>query len=338
MHRNIVVIGASAGGLDALRAILARLPEDFDAAVCAVLHISPDSPGILADILGRAGPLPAVMVRGRERLAPRTIYVPAPDHHLIVEPGIVRATRGPKENRFRPAIDPLFRSAAQSYGPRAIGAILTGALDDGTAGLWAVKQMGGITIVQDPDDAVAPSMPRSALDHVKVDHCVALARVPELLVKLVKEDIAQEGGYAVPDPIKIEVKIAAEDEPLAAGIERLGQPSTFACPECHGVLREVKEGGRKRYRCHTGHAYAAESLLLAIDEGVEAALWGSVRALHEKTFLLRQLAEEARDRDAGFADLLLRRAEESDERAELVRRAASQEGEADSAVLRAVSG
>jgi two-component system chemotaxis response regulator CheB len=329
MHRNLVVIGGSAGGLDALRAILPALPEDFGAALAIVLHMSPDSPGILGDILGRAGHLPSVTVRSSQRMEAGTIYVPRPDHHLMVEPSRLRATRGPKENRFRPAIDPLLRSAAQAYGPRVIGVILTGGLDDGTAGLWAVKQMGGVTIVQDPEEALVASMPRNALDHVKVDHCVRIAEIPALLARLVKESIEDEGGYTVPEPIEIEVNIAREEEPVGAGIERLGNPSTFACPECHGVLRKVMEGARNRYRCHTGHAYSEDSLLAAIDEGVEDALWGSVRALHEKMFLLRQLADEARPKDADFADSLLRAAEDVKERAEVIRRAVAREVEED---------
>src|SRR3954465_1951842 len=178
---RIVVIGTSGGGLDALRTIVPDLPADFPAPIAIVMHTAPDSPGVLADILARVGRLPATSVTAAERLRPGTIYVAAPDYHLVIEPGRIRGTKGPKENRFRPAIDPLFRSAAQVFGPGAIGVVLTGNLDDGTAGLWAIKQLGGTAIVQDPADALFPSMPRSALRHVNVDHVVPIAGVAPLL-------------------------------------------------------------------------------------------------------------------------------------------------------------
>ena len=321
MRRDVVVIGTSAGGIDALRILVAALPADFPAAVCVVLHTAPDSPGILKDILNRAGPVPAVTVKGTEKLVPGRIYVADADQHLLVEPSKVCGSRGPRENRFRPAIDPLFRSAARAYGPRVIGVILTGGLDDGTAGLWAVKRLGGIAVVQDPKDAIAPSMPQSALAHVEADHCVPLAEIAPLLVRLTSESIEEAGGYVVPDPIDIEVKIANASEPLQAGVTTLGPPSAFACPECHGVLRELKEGERVRFRCHTGHAYSSEALLSEIDDNVEIALWNSVRALHEKVFLMRQLAENARTGDPALADQLRRRADIAFARAEIIRQA-----------------
>lgn len=277
-----MVVGASAGGIDALRTIAAGLPADFPAALCAVIHVAPDSPGILDRILERAGPLPAVMVNDKERLREGVIYVPRPDHHLIVEPSRLCATRGPKENRFRPAVDPLFRSAAQTYGPQVIGVILTGALDDGTAGLWTVKQLGGVAVVQDPDDAEARSMPQSAREHVRVDHCVPLRRIASLLVELARQDIAEAGGYTLPEPINIEVEIAKENAALEAGIEALGEPSRYACPECHGVLRQLKEGDRMRFRCHAGHAYSAEALVADMDQAIEESLWSSIRAVEDQ--------------------------------------------------------
>ena len=182
---RLVVIGASAGGIEALRELVRSIPPTFPAPLCVVLHLAPDSPGLIPDILGRAGPLRALHPSDRQRLEAGTIYVAPPDHHLLVEPGRLRVTKGPRENRFRPAIDPLFRSAAQVYGPAAIGIILTGNLDDGTAGLWTLKQMGGIAIVQDVNDAMFPSMPASAANHVDVDYSVPLDQVPGLLVQLV---------------------------------------------------------------------------------------------------------------------------------------------------------
>jgi len=286
---RIVVIGTSAGGLDALRTILANLPADFAAPIAIVMHTAAGSPEVLAGILDRAGPLPAIAVTGVEPLNPATIYVAAPDYHLIVEPGRVRATRGPKENRFRPAIDPLFRSAAQVYGPGAVGVILTGNLDDGVAGLWTLKQLGGTAIVQDPADALYASMPESALRQVRVDHCVPVAEMAPLLAAVVTESRGR-GEFAVPDETRIEVDIAKERHPIDAGLEAIGEPSCYACPECHGVLLRLKADGPARFRCHTGHAYSAESLMAEIDEKVDEALWNAIRALEEATLLSARMS------------------------------------------------
>jgi two-component system, chemotaxis family, protein-glutamate methylesterase/glutaminase len=261
------------------------------------------------------------MVRTRESLAPGTIYVAAPDHHLVVEPNRVIATRGPRENRFRPAVDPLFRSAAQAYGPRLVGVILSGGLDDGTAGLWTVKSLGGVAIVQDPDDALVESMPRSALSHVKVDHKLPAAQIAATLERLVREDIAEAGGYVVPESTRIEVKIAQEHSPLEAGVRKLGKPSTYACPECHGVLLEVEGENRIRFRCHTGHAYSPDSLIAEFDEAIEHALANSVRTLQEKAIFVRDLAEQASG-DPAFVQELRRRAEDTQAKAEMLREAA----------------
>jgi two-component system chemotaxis response regulator CheB len=280
--RHLVVIGTSAGGIEALRQLVAGFPPDFPAAIAIVMHTSPQSPGILHEILVRAGPLPAVSPTGIERLRAGYIYVAPPDFHLLVEPGRLCVAKGPRENRFRPAIDPLFRSAAQVYGPNAIGIVLTGNLDDGTAGLWAIKQLGGITIVQDPSDALFPSMPQSAVESVKVDHVVPLAEIPALVVRLTARPAA-DAPHQVPEGLEVEVKIAKQEDPLKAGVGNIGAPSSFACPECHGVLLQLKEGGRIRFRCHTGHAYSAESLLADIREQIEVQLWNAIRAMQEAT-------------------------------------------------------
>jgi two-component system, chemotaxis family, protein-glutamate methylesterase/glutaminase len=278
--RRIVVIGASAGGIDALRAVAAALPPDFPAPVCVVVHTSPQSPGILHEILSRAGSLPAVSPRNRERLLPGRIYVAPPDCHLLVEPGRLRVTKGPRENRFRPAIDPLFRTAAQVYGPGAIGVVLTGNLDDGTAGLWAIKRL-----------ALYPSMPASALRHVAVDHRVPLAGIAPLLARLTAAALEEPDPAAVPEPIEVEVKIAKEHNAIDAGLQRISEPSSFACPECHGVLLQLKEGGRIRFRCHTGHAYSLDSLLAEIGESIETSMWTTIRALEEGGLLLERMSE-----------------------------------------------
>jgi len=319
MPMHVVVVGASSGGLDAVKTLVAGLPTDLAASLCVVLHTAADAPGMLGTIFRRAGRLPVVTVQTRERLEHGRMYLPVSDHHLIIEPGVAIATSGPKENSFRPAIDPLFRSAAQTYGPRVIGVVLTGGLDDGTAGLWAIKQLGGTAIVQDPDEAFASSMPRSALAHVRVDHCVRLSEMPELLVRLTSEP-AVEVAHEVPASMEIEVNVAKEQDPLAAGVLELGSPSRYACPECHGVLMQVKEADRVRFRCHTGHAYSAASLLSELEEKIETSLWNAVRALQEKTVFLRHLAGHEEPTD-DQSRTLHTEAIRTEERTELVRKA-----------------
>ena len=319
-RRDIIVIGASAGGIEALRSLVSQLPADFAAAIFVVLHTSPQSPGVLHDILARAGPLPAIRSRDHDAITPGCIYVASPDYHLLLEPGIIRVTRGPKENRFRPAIDPLFRSAAQTYGPRVIGVILTGGLDDGTAGLWAIKQLGGTAIVQDPEEAFAPSMPMTAMKYVKVDYCLPLAEIAPLLVQLTGEPVEEEGAKAVPEEIDIEVNIAKENSSLNAGVLKLGGPSNYTCPECHGVLLQLNEAGRTRFRCHTGHAYSIDSLMTDLGEKIEDSLWNAIRTLEENVLLLRHLAEHSRAHaDNDLSETYLKQAREAERRADLVR-------------------
>ena len=299
---RIVVIGASGGGIEALTTIIAGLPRDFAAPICVVVHTSPDAPGILDRILTRSGTLEAVMAESGLRLAEGRIYVAPPDHHLLVEPGIVTLTKGPKENRFRPAIDPLFRTAAQVYGPAAIGVILTGSLDDGTAGLWVLKQLGGLAIAQDPADAMFPSMPRSAIHHVAVDHVVSLKQIAPLLCEALAMPIGGDAAESGP-ALEVEVKIARGENAVRAGVEEIGDPSRFACPECHGVLLRLKDAQPTRFRCHTGHAYSLTSLVAAMNEGIEDALWTAVRSLEEGALLMQHISEHLQSCAADAVDL-----------------------------------
>jgi two-component system chemotaxis response regulator CheB len=319
--RDIVVVGTSAGGVEALRALVGALPADFPGSVFIVMHTAADSPGVLAHILDRAGPLPASNASNRERIKPGRVYVAPPDMHMLLEPGLVRLSRGPKENRFRPAVDPLFRSAAAVYGPRVAGVILTGGLDDGTSGLWTVKRLGGVAVVQDPEEAFMPSMPQRALEQVEVDYKLPVAEIAPLLARLARTSVAEQGGYEVPDELNIEVKIAMEDNAREAGIAKLGSPSIFTCPECHGTLLQLKENGRTRYRCHTGHAYSADSLLSEVTESVEETLWSAIRNIDESAMLMRHMAEHVKESDAPAAERFLEKAHDAERRSQLVRRA-----------------
>lgn len=293
---DLIVIGASTGGVEALMQIVRDLPRSLPAAIMVTLHIPAQGPSRLPDILSRAGVLPAVHPYDGQPIEPGRIYIAPPDLHLLAEPGRVRLSRGPRENRARPACDPLFRSAARAYGPRVVGVILTGALDDGTAGLRAIKRRGGIAIVQDPEEALIASMPASALQYVKVDYCVPLTKMPALLVRLASEPAEQEEAYPVPKDMEIESRLAASDQEMLKNSERPGTLSVFTCPECKGPLWELHDGELIRYRCRQGHAYTTESMVAEQAEVVEDALWTALNILQENTQMLQNMANTARSR------------------------------------------
>jgi two-component system chemotaxis response regulator CheB len=319
---DIIVVGASAGGLEALQILMKGLTFDLPAALFVVVHISPASRSVLPSILSRTGPLPVKHAIDGEAIRRGCVYIAPPDHHLVLERGYVRVTHGPKENRFRPAVDVLFRSAAYAYGPRVIGLVLSGQLDDGTAGLWAVKDRGGLAIVQNPQDAVYPSMPLSAMRHVSVDYSLPVAEIAAVLKHLTGQPAAEEEGYPVSKALEIETRIALEDPPLEAGLMQLGQLSPYTCPECHGVLLQLQDGGVARFRCHTGHAFSANSLLADVRASTERALWSTVRAIEESMLLLQHLARHAEARnDRATAALTRRKLQEAERRAALVRQA-----------------
>ena len=292
--RDIVVIGASAGGIGAFKKIVRGLPKNFPASVFIVWHTAPNITSLLAKILERETPLKVIEPFDGERVETGAIYVSRPDHHLLIEDGLVRVTKGPKENRFRPAVDPLFRSAALAHGPRVIGIVLSGGLDDGTAGLWTIKENGGIAIVQDPVDAEFPSMPISALREVDVDYTLPVSEMGELLVSLTGKEIVEVVEVDVDErkKLSIEVNIAAGGNPLELGFMEIADPSPIACPECNGVLFKLKDGRHFRFRCHTGHAYSPDTLLSAISEELEKALWNSLRIGDESLMLLGYTAEQ----------------------------------------------
>lgn len=293
--RDIVVVGASAGALEPLKQIVASLLADFPASMLIARHLPASAPGILAEILGRAGPLPAVQAVDGDALRPGWIYVAPPDHHLLAEPERVRVTRGPKENGFRPAVDALFRSAAYAFGPRVIGVVLSGYLDDGSAGLWAVKDRGGVAIVQDPAEAAFPAMPNHALQSVDVDHVLGMQAIAELLVGLTQRPLIAEGMQPMTKSLAIETRIAMEDNALEAGVMSLGTLSPYTCPECHGALVQLRDGKMARFRCHTGHGFTINGLLAAIGESIDKTLWSAVRVLEERLLLLEQMEQYARD-------------------------------------------
>jgi two-component system, chemotaxis family, protein-glutamate methylesterase/glutaminase len=317
---RLFVIGASAGGVEALKELTRQLPADFPGALFMVMHVPAQHPSLLASILDRCGPLPALEAGDGRPIRAGHIYVGVPDRHLLIDGDVMRLTRGPRENRFRPSIDSLFRSAAYTQGSRVVGVVLTGQLDDGTSGLWAIKDRGGVAIVQSPTDAVYPSMPSSALQHVNVDYVVELSELPELLTRLAHQAL-QPAVSASPAPMRTEIEIAAGDDPLQAGSLQLGRPSRFTCPECHGVLGEMREGKNiMRFRCHTGHAFSVQSLLANVGEAVDSGLWSVLRTMQERSLLLREAAELARNRsDADAALMFDSRALDCEDKSRLIR-------------------
>jgi two-component system chemotaxis response regulator CheB len=318
---DIIVVGASSGGIEAMRQLVAELPADFPATIFVTFHIASDSPGILHSILQRAGKLPSVTPKDKEVFLPGHIYVAPADQHMLIEPDRICLSRGPKENRFRPAIDPLFRSAAQVYGPRVIGVILSGRLDDGTSGMWVVKRMGGIAVVQDPSEALFPSMPLSVLRNVDVDYKLPLAEIPPLLVRLTQTSVEVAGVHDVPNNLEIEVKIAKQDPAIDFDVRNLWDASSYTCPDCHGVLLQLEEGGRFRFRCHTGHAFSPDTLLANLTEAVEESLWSTVRTIEESVLLMRHMAKHTLSIDPKSAEEFMKHADQAENRADVVRRA-----------------
>lgn len=293
MTPPVVVIGASAGGTEALLELVAGLPADFPAAVFVVTHMPASADSRLPSILSRQGRLPASHPLNGEVFQAGHIYCALPDHHLLVEDTQIAVTKGPTENRFRPSIDALFRSAAYSQTSRVIGVILSGLLDDGTSGLWTIKRRGGRTVIQDLQDAIFDDMPSNALRYVEIDAVLPARDIAAHLGRLL-EGMGPSEAPAIDDEwnrLALEVGVAHDGLGLQRDITHLGKPSNYACPECHGVLRQFDEGPRKRFRCHTGHAYTASALLAEITENAEHALWQGRRALEEAALLLDELGQ-----------------------------------------------
>jgi two-component system chemotaxis response regulator CheB len=291
--RNIVVIGTSAGGVQALIALFENLPADLPAAFLVVMHIPAHEPSVLHSILARVTNMRVVAAQEGQRIEARTVYVAIADRHLMITEDGIRLTRGPKECRARPAVDVLFRSAAVNYGARVIGVILSGALDDGTAGMWAVKDRGGLTYVQAPGEAMQSSMPDSAIAHVNIDLVGPAAVLATALCKAIGSPIADQQTHEVKTRHVIESVISLKGNGLEAGVMGLGKVSQFTCPDCHGVLVQIEEGTIVRFRCHTGHAFSMKSLICEANEAIDTGLWDTLRAVEERILLLRQMAEQA---------------------------------------------
>lgn len=319
MPRNVVVIGASAGGVDALRTVVGMLPADLPATVLVVLHVPPYGVSVLPQILDRSGALPARHAVSGDRLLPGQVLVAPPDHHLVVDGDRVMLSRGPRENGHRPAVDVLFRTAAETAGSAVVAVVLSGALDDGAAGLIAVRRRSGAIVVQDPAEAMYPGMPTSALQHVTVDHVGPVHGLAFVINRLVRA----ERGPSFPSPA--ELPGAEPGTPLVgAGVgsapDPVGTASAYSCPDCGGPLLEVADGGHIRYRCRVGHVWSSDSLIGEQTQQIDAALWVALRALEEKCALARALAARATERQSPLsARRFQEQAERTEESAGLIR-------------------
>lgn len=287
--RNVVAVGASAGGVEALANFAAGLPPDLPFAILVVLHMPSSAPSVLARILDRNGPLPAAHAVHGEPLQPGTIRVAVPNRHLLVEGDRIALSEGPTENGHRPAINALFRSVALAFGQRSVSVLLSGVLDDGTLGSAAIRSRGGTTIAQLPTEALFSAMPRNAIDAGVIDHTVEAVKVGGLLAQLADREF--EEPEMEPDArMELENRIAMAGRfSTEIDTEQLGPPSGYTCPDCNGSLNAVGEG---HYRCHVGHAWTAEALLRARDTEIEGALWVALRSLQEKAKLSRRLADQ----------------------------------------------
>ncbi len=318
-NRDIIVIGGSSGATGPLKDILGRLPSDLPAAVFIVLHIPARGIGILHTVLAAAGKLPVREAENGMKIENGHVYLAAPDHHLLLVDGHMMLGRGPRENMVRPAIDPLFRSAALHYGPRVIGVVLSGLLSDGAAGLSAVKRGGGLALVQDPSDAIADEMPRRALETTTADLCVPGPQIGDVLSDLVRE----RAGTPLPIPpeIKLEVEIAAGERMDSERLLRIADPAPLTCPACGGVLSELKAPGPLRFRCQVGHGFTGDALAQEQEGRVDEALRVALRIIEERAELVHRMADDGRHSGRmAVAQMYDARAAEYREYANLIRR------------------
>jgi two-component system chemotaxis response regulator CheB len=328
-HRDVVAVGASAGGVEALRALVGGLPPDYPGAVLVVLHVPRDAPSALPAILDRSGPLPAATAADGEALRTGRIYVAPNDHHLLVLDGHLRLTRGPAENGHRPAIDPLFRSVARAYGRRAIGVVLSGARDDGAAGLATIAARGGATLVQDPGDALYPWMPRAAIAHTQTDTIAPAAKLGGLIAGITAMELPDTPPADDDSLLNAEV---AMSELAPVTTDELAAPAAgYGCPSCGGSLFQIDDRPVPRYRCRVGHAWSPESLLEEQAIALEGALWMALRALEEKSALSRRMARTQHPGHAASGARFRDMADDADAAGQTIRRLIAQLGSAASA-------
>lgn len=320
-NHDIIAIGGSTGSLNVLRRVFADLPADLPACLFVVRHIGSEGTDLLAGILDEAGPLAVRMATDGAPIVPGMAYVAPPGQHLLLDHGAVRLGRGPRENMARPAVDPLFRSAALNYGSRVIGVVLTGLLDDGAAGLAAIKRSGGIAIVQDPADSEADDMPRHALTSCDVDYRFPVAKMAQGLARIALEPAPP--SIPASRDLALEVEIAAGRPSTTDIIERIGTPVALSCPACNGVLSEMVDHSRLRFRCQIGHAYSADTLDKAHEAAVIEALGVALRIVEERHTLMRKMSADAERNGRSLSSRMFNeRAAEYRSQADIIRKAA----------------
>ncbi|HEY6681510.1 MAG TPA: chemotaxis protein CheB [Propionibacteriaceae bacterium] len=320
-HRDIVVVGASAGGVESLTAFVGALEADLPATILVVLHVPASGASALLRILERAGKLPVEIATSRQELRRGKIMIAPPDRHLVVLDDQLCTSHGPRENGHRPAVDVLFRSAARACGPRVIAVVLSGSLDDGTSGAIAVKERGGIVLAQDPAEAAYLGMPQSVIKHVDVTEVATAGQLGGTVARLCRTPAIPRADLVGPDLVMAEVEMAAMLDGASPAAEQPRQPSWFGCPECNGALFKIEDGGLLRFRCRLGHAWSSHGLLLEQAQSLENALWMALRTLEEKATLSAQLAERAADRgNALSCQRFTEQAHEATRSAALVRR------------------
>jgi two-component system, chemotaxis family, protein-glutamate methylesterase/glutaminase len=315
---DIVVVGASAGGVEALKELVRHFPADLPASIFIVLHIAPQYPSYLPDILSKQNSLPVISPNDEEPFKQGLIYVAPPDRHLLIEQERVRIVRGPKENRHRPAIDPLFRSAAWVYGPRVVGIVLSGTLSDGVAGLWAVKTCGGVTVVQDPNEASFPDMPLNAMKNFDVAHILQLQGIATLITRLAHEPVMNVNAYHVPEKVKLETQFAMLKGDLK-DMNTITKPSSYTCPTCHGAMGELEDDGLLRYRCHVGHSFTSDSLLDGQGEKIEETVYTAIAVMEEKSAILRRMSKQFGSNNPGGKTQTEKRADDLDKSTQVIR-------------------
>lgn|SRR5215212_2466214 len=321
MLPRCIVIGASAGGFEVLKELVSQLPADLAVPVFIVLHIPAYEPSLLPELFDHFGPLSALHPQDGAQIQAGHIYVAPPDHHLLIDDSHVAVKKGPKENGFRPSIDALFRSAAYSYGPGAIGVVLSGALNDGASGLWSIKRLGGTAIVQDPYEARYPSMPRSALEYIEPDYKVRSADIAPLLAQLASTEGDQEA--MVGDDMDRDLKRMATEVQIAAGVNlpektvlELGSLTPFTCPACRGTLIRITEGKLFRFRCHTGHGFTEDALMEDLMERIGELIWQTTRGFQEASMLLEHIGEHMQNAgEAARSEIFLAKARDLNQRA-----------------------
>jgi two-component system, chemotaxis family, protein-glutamate methylesterase/glutaminase len=297
IQRDLIAIGASAGGVEALDRLVAGLPQELPASILIVMHVLPTGKSMLPKILERAGSLPASSAKHGEQLVRGHVYVAPPDHHMLALDGTLMLSHGPRENGHRPALDPMFRSVARAYGQRAIGIVLSGTLDDGAAGLSMIRQRGGATVAQDPEDALYGGMPRSAIANGAAQHVAKISEMADLVCALI--DAPVEAQDITPEA---PVDVSGRSLDIAErGDAREGELSGLTCPECGGAIWEHQEGEIVRFRCHVGHAYSPETMQTEQGRALEAALWSALRSLEEREDLFKRMARRGAASPETFA-------------------------------------